>query len=128
MEQNKYIQLYNSLEEDIEYTAKMLGISGATCSAMCRRGLLECIKTTSPKIYRKSSNMNSYLKIKEYYDTYRHLVATGDTDYVSCWEKEQQIGVMYHWKNDELYDSDDKKIKNYNNISRIQIGHFSFNL
>lgn len=125
---NKYIEIYNSLEPNASYTAKTLGISGATCTAMCRRGLLECINTKSPKVYRKSNSINKYLKIKEYYDTYCHSVATGSTDYVSCWEDGETIGMMYHWKNDELYDCEDKKIKDYNKINKIQIGEFQFTL
>ena len=54
--QDKYLSVWNTMEDDKWYTAKELGMAAASMSAMVRRGLV-VDRAGKPKQYKKMANM-----------------------------------------------------------------------
>ena len=52
--QDKYLSVWNTMEDDKWYTAKELGMAAASMSAMVRRGLV-VYRAGKPKEYKKKT-------------------------------------------------------------------------
>ena len=74
--QDKYLSVWNTMEDDKWYTAKELGMAAASMSAMVRRGLV-IDRAGKPKQYKKTSTVLvkilDILKDKDLYTTLTNL-------------------------------------------------------
>lgn len=92
--QNKYLEVYNSMNEDVWYTASELGLAAASATAMVRRGLIEA-KNCKPKKYHKIKNILVDII---------SIVGNFDSKYFVLYKENKTIGMLCSLKNERVLD------------------------
>ena len=117
-----YIELHNKMELGVEYTAKDLGVAGATMTALVRRGLVEKIAGKPARYKKLEGGLRSSII---------SLVKQHGTEFFVVHKKNEKIGMQCSLKGNDIVDAWGK-VYDITGASKLQIftpdEKFEFNL
>lgn len=91
-----YLEIYDRMEFNKEYTAKELGVAAASMTAMVRRGLVQKVGNYSPNRYIKTQNtLKAILDILKDYP---------DVEYFTLYKSTQKLGMICSVSNSTVKD------------------------
>ena len=113
--QDKYMSVWNTMEDDKWYTAKELGMAAASMSAMVRRGLV-VDRTGKPKQYKKT--VSTLAKILE-------VLKDKEFEYFVLYKTDRQLGMLCSLKNEQVLDCWEKPY-DLTNVYKLVVKHQEF--
>ena len=113
--QDKYLSVWNTMEDDKWYTAKELGMAAASMSAMVRRGLV-VDRAGKPKQYKKMAN--ALIKILE-------ILKDKDFEYFILYKTDRPLGMLCSLKNGQVLDCWEQPY-DLTNVYKLVVKHQEF--
>lgn len=89
-----YNSIWNSMEDDIAYTATELGVAAASLTAMSKRGLVEVIKGKPNRYKKKSSVLPKILSI----------LSQEQPEFFTLYSDKNSIGMLCSLKKNQIVD------------------------
>ena len=115
--QDKYLSVWNTMEDDKWYTAKELGMAAASMSAMVRRGLV-IDRAGKPKQYKKTSTV--LVKILD-------ILKDKDFEYFTLFKTDRKLGMLRKKKNEQVLDCWDQPY-DLTNVCKLVVKHQEFTI
>ena len=89
-----YNSIWNSMEDDIAYTAAELGVAAASLTAMSTRGLVEVIKGKPNRYKKKSSVLPKILSI----------LSQEQPEFFTLYSDKNSVGMLCSLKKNQIVD------------------------
>ena len=115
--QDKYMSVWNTMEDDKWYTAKELGMAAASMTAMVRRGLV-VDRAGKPKQYKKT--VSTLAKILE-------VLKDKEFEYFTLYKTDRQLGMLCSLKNEQILDCWEKPY-DLTNVYKLVVKHQEFTI
>ena len=114
---DKYMNVWNTMEDDKWYTAKELGMAAASMTAMVRRGLV-VERAGKPKQYKKVAN--PLVKILD-------ILKDQEFEYFTLYKTDRPLGMLCSLKNERVLDCWEKPY-DLTNVCKLIVNHREFKI
>ena len=115
--QDKYITVWNTMEDNKWYTATELGMAAASMTAMVRRGLV-VDRAGKPKQYKKVANV--LVKILD-------ILKDKDFEFFTLYKTDRPLGMLCSIKNEQVLDCWEKPY-DLTNVCKLVVKHQEFTI
>ena len=115
--QDKYITVWNTMEDNRWYTATELGMAAASMTAMVRRGLV-VDRAGKPKQYKKVANV--LVKILD-------ILKDKDFEFFTLYKTDRPLGMLCSIKNEQVLDCWEKPY-DLTNVCKLVVKHQEFTI